>query len=230
MFNDKSINNLSCSNIIECYGLPGSGKTYFSKIIFQKLNRLGFDVDSRSLSIIKMSYFTRALFKVFLTFISLVYAPKASILFTNWIFKQQITSKSQLIKIWVNGLCVIRLYNSNSAIKLIDQGMIQIYWAIINHLKTQKHDLIDKNTGLKILKSLYGQKNVCIINVNIPNNKHKANIKKRFNGNKTHIYNWEKSIKTQLRSKAKIDDLVQNLIVPKSLIQTINILNQDLSE
>ena len=148
--------NLHCAALIECVGLPGSGKTHYCKSLETELVSEGLQVHGESARISHMKSGERFLLKLRLLLVAVIFRPRLSFSLGCWIFQQSILSKAFKVRLALNGLYVINLYRKRNAIILLDQGLIQIFWSATQKVLQDGGKVRNLEAAESILSSLYG--------------------------------------------------------------------------
>lgn len=162
---DAQAKNLHCAALIECMGLPGSGKTTFCKILQKELVAEGLQLHDKCTQISDMKFGERFLFKLRLLLFAIIIRPRLSFSLGRWIFQQNIVSKAFKLNLAFNGLSMISLYKKRNAIILLDQGLIQIFWAAAREILQHGQKVRNLEAAESILSSLYGSRPIVVIEI-----------------------------------------------------------------
>lgn len=206
LFDDEFLLIASRSNLVECFGLPGSGKSFYSDILNNKLQKEGIKTISNSIYFTKYSKSLRFFIKSRMVLYALATKPLVSAKLLIWIMQQKVDSKLQLARLIYNGLSVLAAYpKDNKHLIIIDQGVIQLFWAIAMNTKSQNDGFKNPLLGISVMKSLFKNKRIIFLNITPEIDAHIDQVKERKDIN---FDEWKQSLEKQKAAKIIIMNLV----------------------
>lgn len=120
--------------VVECFGMPGVGKTFFAKALQTKLTEAGLSVDSRFLRPADEPRIKRVLYKLRLVVPFLFIRPGCSWTLLRFVLQVGVTNPRDFSIVLFNWFYVaasIRRGLRAGAVVLLDQGMAQAVWSTV---------------------------------------------------------------------------------------------------
>lgn len=156
MSENERLNATSCK-VLECFGMPGVGKSYLSSKLGEMLGSDGLRVGDRIMAISQMPSTKRFTKKFWLIVATLWVNRNANVTIWKLIRLHRPANFKTYSKLLINWLFVyalIRVESRNSDIVLLDQGLSQALWSTKYYGRSEPDNHVVARLVLHLLKQL----------------------------------------------------------------------------
>ncbi|MFK8035741.1 MAG: hypothetical protein AB8B94_16515 [Hyphomicrobiales bacterium] len=216
---------VSSSQVVECTGLPGSGKTYFCAALSEGFRTLGRQAQANSLQLGGVSRMKRTNWKIWLCVQALMHWPKATVTLTHWIWRQDLPRARRLV-LSINAISVLPFYRKTARVILLDQGLVQIAWAVLYHLIRRDKELVDGTRFRHLLEQIYGDRRIQLVEVHAQKGWHAAKLAARENWTEAQETQWYISLTSQQNAQHALWTLLDPILEPKGSVRVTRLENR----
>lgn len=213
------------TQIVECMGLPGAGKTYFCAALSADLQALGERVSTDSMRIGALSPPRRIGRKMWLCAEALLFWPATTRAFIHWIWCQDLP-RARSLNLIINAMSVLPLYRKTDQIIVLDQGLVQIAWAVLHYLLQRDKYLIEGAQFRDLLEQVYGLRRVHLVNVCARQGWHEKKLSARENWTAAQCTQWRAGLARQENAQRALWTLLSPLLEPEGDVRVAHLENR----
>ena len=209
--------------IVECTGLPGSGKTTLCADIARKSTVPKSRISTKSLQLGDMSFVARNLSKVLLIASAMWKYPRSTMGLARWVMRQPIRFGAKKLSLVFNAMSVVGLYLPGRDLVVIDQGFFQIFWAVAYTAERDGNPVRVPEKFASLVGSIIAGKSLKLIFVETHRDQHAAMLSQRENWSDKRIEDWKASLNGQQAAFQRVKDLAHDF---GDLIETTSMTPQ----
>lgn len=207
-FADRS--DLFGFDVIECLGVPGSGKTFFCRSLARLAEARGLLLDNSAVGLDSLSRARRLARKAASCLRAVLFRPVLTARLLGWCLAQDIGSTGRAARIALNGWGVIGFHARRGPL-LLDQGGAQIFWALARHLAQQGKGWNDEETGIWILDALGKNRRIALIEFPVSEALLATQLQNREGWGEFEMQAWRASCRAQNEATAMVLQLLNRL-------------------
>ena len=193
--------------IIECAGLPGSGKTTLCTDIVRESTVPRSRISAMSLHLSALSFVPRNLSKLSLIALAMVRYPRSTMGLARWMIRQPIPLFPKKLSLVFNAMSVVGLYATGKNLVVIDQGLFQIFWAVAYNVGRDGNAVQVPGKFASLVGSIIAGKSLKLNFVETHQDQHSAMLSQRENWSDKQTEDWKASLNRQQAALQSVREL-----------------------